>query len=216
MRDNTTLTAREQAVVRINFAEKDKQWVRYSRHTFDKLTQELREMPHEEVARLPDDIRPYAIGLRDNLDNGQAERIYNKSAKAQESKEVIEKITIEPNNGKYLDLAIESNEINIEEIIIRTSYLYGIFYFLIFEEKCSQEFPDQRDTFLFEECGGQRITHIVPSLSTYQDLDGCKHLHCGIALRERLPRFDLNDQDLEKHLQSPVDFTLTLYYSIPT
>jgi hypothetical protein len=65
MKDNPTQTAREQAVANLKFTNEDKYWVRTSRDTFKALEQELREMPNTEVEMLPDNLKIWVRGLRE-------------------------------------------------------------------------------------------------------------------------------------------------------
>ena len=53
MFDNPTQAAREQAVAKLNLGKENDRWLRTSRDTFKKLTQELMEMPLSEVDDLP-------------------------------------------------------------------------------------------------------------------------------------------------------------------
>lgn len=115
-----------------------------------------------------------------------------------------------------MNIPLRANKIEIKAITIRTSDLYIKYDFFIFEEQYSEEFPDERDTFFSKSCSGRRITYLKPRPSTYEDLDGCKHLHCGIALHERLTRFNMNNQEFNEYLQSPVGFNVTLKYTIPS
>jgi hypothetical protein len=57
MMDNPTQTAREQAVARLELGQENDRWLKTSRDTFKKLTQELLEMPLIELDTLPENLR---------------------------------------------------------------------------------------------------------------------------------------------------------------
>ena len=67
MKDNPTQTAREQAIAKLEFSEKDKWWLRMSRDTFKALEKEIKEMPLEEIDTLPPPLKTYIIGFRPEL-----------------------------------------------------------------------------------------------------------------------------------------------------
>lgn len=67
MFDNPTQAAREQAVAKLDLGKENDRWLRTSRDTFKKLTQELMEMPLSEVDDLPENIRTTIKEKRKNI-----------------------------------------------------------------------------------------------------------------------------------------------------
>jgi len=126
--------------------------------------------------------------------------------------EEIDKQPIPPESGMILTIPLKTDDIWIDSIIITPSDLIPFTFYVWYREQ--QEDSDQLaiELALKLESNGSILVHKPLTAQFYTDMDKTKKLHYAISVEKRPMKFNLSEQDLQKYLVKPVDFTIALRY----
>ena len=164
MKDNPTQTAREQAIAKLEFSEKDKWWLRMSRDTFKALEKEIKEMPLEEIDTLPPPLKTYIIGFRPELKStlDELENEADQTAQNEGLAEAIQK------SRHWEDLASLAAQIVTLREEYDTGHPIGGYYGYIVDDPLMIELPKGEIHCL--------LLHLKAEFPEFQDIDHWKDL----------------------------------------
>jgi len=142
----------------------------------------------------------------------EEKRLEGRLIDEKEIKERTFDIEMQPGRGGYHNVELESNTILIDRITVRPSDIGAPFDFLVFDREQQSEYQTGDDLIWKGSSNGPRLSWLPVRPELYRDRDGTKQLHVAIAVHDRLPRFDMEQQELDEYLKQPVTFTIMVRY----
>ena len=126
MKDNPTFTAWQQYIAKHTelFTNSESNYVPYSRDTYKRLQQEIREMPLDEIHLLPDDLQVWIKGLRPDvgLVGKSKVRVYEETPLKQEESLLVHGLSPGTSDVEFLVTNVSNNLLIVDRICVEVMH----------------------------------------------------------------------------------------------
>lgn len=122
MKDNPTFIPWQEYIANNSqlFTESEERYVPYSRDTYKRLQQEIREMPLDEIRLLPDDLQVWVKGLRPDvgLVNNSKVTVYEETPHKKEESLIVHGLSLGTTGVDFLVTNISDNLLIVHRICV--------------------------------------------------------------------------------------------------